>query len=662
MGAIPFVGDAPTGLINLVQWRASDGGNDHWYGVIPEKLYWVEADLKAKTFMQGGYTGYLATVTSPIENQFITDQVLDGAFQDNRFDNFFVGGRDIAGTWQWITGEPFAYTNWAAGEPNNVGIETALAMYGHYDTYSHAIPGTWNNCLPDGAVNQLHRYWSVVEFGPIDTSIYSDPIPTNEWISLYCAHPMLNGISLALGTAITAYDPQGVLCGKSIVKPDGSYGFMLVYRDDAYTGLDEGAIPGDRLSFKIDGGPVTVTPTIYWTKNGDEFQTCVFERRACITLNLHEGWNLVSWNVMYSGPIKDLLAPIIDGVDLVMSFHQGGLVYDPEFEKYSTLWTVDYRHGYWIKMFRDATLEVCGRPLPPLEIIPVYPGWNLVSYLPALPMPPQSGFFTINDNLQVAIGYDNGARIYAPFNPAFNTLTELKPGFGYWLRMAAADLLGYETMPVGGEGEHPPVAQSTSGANALGSRVWMSLYGDDLTLDGSPLAANATLEVYTANDQLAGRGMYSDGVLKFMPVYGDDGDASSAKYAAQNDELTLKVDGIAVGPTIIWSGEGTSLRLGALTSANLPSTFALEQNYPNPFNPTTTIVFALPQRGQVRLSIYNMLGQEIRTLVDAPYSAGQHEVIWDGRDSAGDQVPTGLYFYRFESAEISLTKKMMLLK
>jgi hypothetical protein len=94
----------------------------------------------------------------------------------------------------------------------------------------------------------------------------------------------------------------------------------------------------------------------------------------------------------------------------------------------------------------------------------------------------------------------------------------------------------------------------------------------------------------------------------------------------------------------------------------LPDGFLLSQNFPNPFNPSTTIRYALPRRAAVRLTIYNLLGQQIRTLVDADMSAGQHMVEWDGIDGYGHAVATGLYFYRLETGSIVETRKMLLLK
>jgi formylglycine-generating enzyme len=92
-----------------------------------------------------------------------------------------------------------------------------------------------------------------------------------------------------------------------------------------------------------------------------------------------------------------------------------------------------------------------------------------------------------------------------------------------------------------------------------------------------------------------------------------------------------------------------------------PLPFSLGQNYPNPFNPATTIPFALDVSGYVTLTIYNIMGQTVRTLVDSDYPAGSHNALWDGRDSAGKGVSAGVYLYRLVTNGRSQSRKMLLL-
>lgn len=92
----------------------------------------------------------------------------------------------------------------------------------------------------------------------------------------------------------------------------------------------------------------------------------------------------------------------------------------------------------------------------------------------------------------------------------------------------------------------------------------------------------------------------------------------------------------------------------------LPKDFWLDQNYPNPFNPTTTIRFSVPSLTHVRLTIYNVLGQEVRMLFNGQVARGYTEVTWDGRDNAGNAISTGIYFYQMIAGDFVETRKMML--
>ncbi len=94
----------------------------------------------------------------------------------------------------------------------------------------------------------------------------------------------------------------------------------------------------------------------------------------------------------------------------------------------------------------------------------------------------------------------------------------------------------------------------------------------------------------------------------------------------------------------------------------IPDDFSVSQNYPNPFNPQTEIKFSLPQPSQVKLEIFNVRGQKVKTLLNQDMVAGTHSVIWDGRNEDGKNVASGIYFYRLKAGEYRVTKKMLILK
>ncbi|MCK5453841.1 MAG: T9SS type A sorting domain-containing protein, partial [Calditrichia bacterium] len=91
--------------------------------------------------------------------------------------------------------------------------------------------------------------------------------------------------------------------------------------------------------------------------------------------------------------------------------------------------------------------------------------------------------------------------------------------------------------------------------------------------------------------------------------------------------------------------------------------------YPNPFNPTTTIRYGLKQASDVKLKIYNLLGQEVRTLISAQQEAGYQSIVWDGRDNRGTPVASGIYIYQLAAnpatgvgQSFMSTRKMILMK
>jgi hypothetical protein len=93
-----------------------------------------------------------------------------------------------------------------------------------------------------------------------------------------------------------------------------------------------------------------------------------------------------------------------------------------------------------------------------------------------------------------------------------------------------------------------------------------------------------------------------------------------------------------------------------------PKEYSLFQNYPNPFNPTTTIRYSITRPDLVRIKVYDVLGREVKTLVNEEKMSGVYQVSWNGDDSSGNKVSSGVYFYRIDAGDFIQTKKMMLIK
>ncbi len=144
-------------------------------------------------------------------------------------------------------------------------------------------------------------------------------------------------------------------------------------------------------------------------------------------------------------------------------------------------------------------------------------------------------------------------------------------------------------------------------------------------------------------------------------------------YHKVHDQLLMADDGFHYRDETIRPGRQYSYRLGAVdddgevysavVTIQTPAwQTSLEQNYPNPFNPATTIEFYLAEPRRTQLRVFDVKGRLVRTLVDEGLDYGRHKYQWDGTNNNGQQVSSGVYFYRFQAGNKVFTKKMMLLK
>lgn len=209
--------------------------------------------------------------------------------------------------------------------------------------------------------------------------------------------------------------------------------------------------------------------------------------------------------------------------------------------------------------------------------------------------------------------------------------------------------------------------------SVLGSWGGDWLPSDTVSTDSTSRTLHVLLDDGTNGDKAAGDNIYS--ALITFPV-GNDGGPGLYKYAAYypgadtlnggyhpldnemqgtDHWINIKID----GPTEVLDKFGLLETITDVEKIDniIPNKISLEQNYPNPFNPTTTINYSIPNKEEVELSIFNILGQKMMTLVNGVQKAGNYTINFDGKNMA-----SGLYFYRLSTSNQSLTKKMMLLK
>jgi hypothetical protein len=117
---------------------------------------------------------------------------------------------------------------------------------------------------------------------------------------------------------------------------------------------------------------------------------------------------------------------------------------------------------------------------------------------------------------------------------------------------------------------------------------------------------------------------------------------------AYNAPYTMEIDG--------------SNALSAYLVRLIPDEFSIHQNYPNPFNPVTTLRYDLPENSHVNIAIYDMLGRQVKTLINQTQDAGYKSVQWNATNDVGTPISSGLYLYMVQAGEYISTKKMVLLK
>jgi hypothetical protein len=186
--------------------------------------------------------------------------------------------------------------------------------------------------------------------------------------------------------------------------------------------------------------------------------------------------------------------------------------------------------------------------------------------------------------------------------------------------------------------------------------------------DGTPLGGVAVLATTSAGDVVGcgltdGNGNYSlDGVT-----------AGAVTLTANKEGYDSATQSVNIPGGSSASGKADfTLSVTTVTSvehtSDLPINYSLDQNYPNPFNPSTTISFDIPVSSSVTLRVFNVIGQEVRTLVQGTLSQGRHEIVWNGLDDAGRALASGIYFYSLNATPVSGgkmfsdIKKMVLLK
>lgn len=211
---------------------------------------------------------------------------------------------------------------------------------------------------------------------------------------------------------------------------------------------------------------------------------------------------------------------------------------------------------------------------------------------------------------------------------------------------------------VGGSGV---ILKSTDGGES-----WNDIAGGDGTSSYYSVHFTSPADGYAVGMGFAMPGQYgtllqtTDGGDNWTELIGVSSTANilSAVYFPDADTGYI----VGYGGTIIRVGPDIETSIPEESRTNQHNQFQLLQNYPNPFNAICEITYALPTDCQVILAVYNVLGQKVKVLVDEHQSAGRKSATWDGKDDQGQEVTSGVYFYRIQAGDFTSARKMLLLK
>ncbi|MCK4572974.1 MAG: T9SS type A sorting domain-containing protein, partial [candidate division Zixibacteria bacterium] len=191
-------------------------------------------------------------------------------------------------------------------------------------------------------------------------------------------------------------------------------------------------------------------------------------------------------------------------------------------------------------------------------------------------------------------------------------------------------------------------------------------YDDLITSYPLPMSGPGNVNIYFGGpdmDDAPDLSIRNGDMTEYQTLFGMDCSGVGDVNGDGIDDFAFSaIDVYFHGVVYVWAGWDGGTDVEFDYEPTIPVDFSLSQNYPNPFNPSTTIEFSLPGRCAVSLTIHNILGEKVRTLINKELAAGAYTLEWDGRNDDGTPAATGIYLYRIQTDSGSISRKMLLLK
>jgi hypothetical protein len=512
---------------------------------------------------------------------------------------------------------------------------------------------------------------------------------TDESYSIVVNAATLDGVPLAAGDEIGMFTPAGLCVGASVWTGNVPLA-LTAWKDAAQTPITDGYKDGEAISFRVwdaSSGlntdyPATATYTTGNGTFGNGLYSVISKLDATTevqhAIKLKQGWSWISTNVTPTNPAVDQI--FSQTAHLAILINGAGQFYIPGLINSIGNWQVLQGYKIYVNANDSATFK--GQRVTPTTPIPLNAGWNFVSYLPENPIAIETALASIVSKLAI-VKQDDG-KFYIP--GLINAIGNLKMGKGYKLYANSACTLTYSTsVDMAKEAPISKVAATDSAVHfsyRTDTGENYSIVIDDAVIDNQPLMANSEIGVFIADGTCVGAVVWTGEKPIALIAWGDDSQTPAKDGYATGDEMSFRIwnanDKNVYAAVAQYSygsnkfGEASYSWISLLqastiigvaeTTISQPTELKLLQNYPNPFNPSTWISFTVPILSDVRLEIYDLLGRKVRTLMKVQFSAGSHEIEWDGLDDNGKSVGSGIYLFVLSDDSRSISKKMIKLE
>jgi hypothetical protein len=438
------------------------------------------------------------------------------------------------------------------------------------------------------------------------------------------------------------------------------------------TGLDTTALIGMQADSNAVSGP---NPGyIFFNQEGEPLQT-VPRDNYCVRIyprigsGAIEGWNIMAVSMVPNNANYAKTALFPTASSDAFKYSNG----------YVTEATLVMGRGYWLKFDEAGGVGASNATFDHTVSASVVTGWNIFGG--------PSGVVPVGDITENGM---NVTSSYFGYNAGgYFTATDIWPGYGYWVKTDGAGTLDMNSASAAPKAA--PVAATGTELVTANRLVIYDAAGRTQTLyladEASMTKALSFYEMPPVPPAGAFDARFSS--QRFLETYPTDlakgtgfefpiSIQAAAYPIAVRWEISSPVSGgrkmvlaTADGKSFVMEGSGATMLTADAAKGvvvklsddvNLPSTFALSQNYPNPFNPVTHMTVDVAGTSEVDVTVFDMLGRKIATLMKGVQEAGTYNVTWDGRDGNGLSVPTGVYVVRMSADNFSFARKVMLMK